>query len=179
VKPFAIGRRRSSWLAQFLQLRLYLRDHGQVLLAFVALERLLERLGGLVGAAGGGQHVGQVAERVAVAVEIVRPVAIASASRARSASACSPRWAWTRALHLPPQHLRDNAVAKLFQILGEFERALSEVIDRRRDVLAPSVREVIGGRHLRAFDRLTAASPMGEPNGQIRMNRGRSLGAPS
>src|SRR4029453_15095026 len=46
--------------------------HGAVLLALVALERLLERGGGLLSAAGGVQHLGEVAERVALHVQGVR-----------------------------------------------------------------------------------------------------------
>ena len=45
---------------------LNLRDHRQVLLALVALEPLLERGCGLVGAAGSGEHFGEVAEGIAL-----------------------------------------------------------------------------------------------------------------
>jgi hypothetical protein len=50
----------------------HLRGHGEVLLAFVAFERLGERGFGFVTSAGGVQHLGEVAERVSLVVEPVR-----------------------------------------------------------------------------------------------------------
>ena len=49
----------------------HLRGHGEVLLLLVALERLGERGGGFVASAGGVQHLGEVAERVALQVQRV------------------------------------------------------------------------------------------------------------
>jgi hypothetical protein len=50
----------------------HLRGHGEVVLAFVAFERLGERGFGLVSLAGGVQHLGEVAKRVSLVVEPVR-----------------------------------------------------------------------------------------------------------
>src|SRR5882724_7986079 len=50
----------------------HLRGHGEVVLAFVAFQRLGERSFGLVSLAGGVQHLGEVAKRVSLVVEPVR-----------------------------------------------------------------------------------------------------------
>src|SRR5262249_15060947 len=56
---------------QLLEPRTYLRDHGQVLLPLVAVKRLPERLGGFIGAAGAGEHLGEVAQGRALHVQSV------------------------------------------------------------------------------------------------------------
>jgi hypothetical protein len=64
-------------ITKFLQPRANLRDHGQVLLALVPLERV----GSLVRAAGSFDYSGEVAERISLAVEVSVRSASATASR--------------------------------------------------------------------------------------------------
>jgi hypothetical protein len=71
------GRRRVSrdalrTFTKRLQFWAHLGDHGQVLFALVPVEGLLERLRRLVGATGGVEHFGEVAERVPLKGERVR-----------------------------------------------------------------------------------------------------------
>jgi hypothetical protein len=61
-----------GWCLELRESRAHLGDHGEVLLALVALERLLEGDGGLLAAPGGCEHLGEVAERIALHVEPIR-----------------------------------------------------------------------------------------------------------
>jgi hypothetical protein len=53
---------------------LHLAHHGEVALALVVLERLLQRGRSLVGPAGSVEDFGKIAERVTLEVEPVRPL---------------------------------------------------------------------------------------------------------
>src|SRR5439155_25381025 len=96
--------------------------HRQVLLALVALQRLFECRGGLVGAAGGVQYLGEVAERVALPVQPVRALSdrhgLAGELLRLGALAAA---GVNERLYLPPECLTDDVllVSKLAAELGE------------------------------------------------------------
>src|SRR5918992_3398754 len=73
IAPAQLGRGSRCLVAQGRQPRAYLRDHRQVLLALVALERLLERYGGFAKATGGAKDFGEVGQGITLEVERVRP----------------------------------------------------------------------------------------------------------
>ena len=104
---------------------------GEVALAFVAVECLLERSGRLVAAAGGGENLGEVAKRVALQVQSVGPLRVLDCLACKSYSVgMSTALGENARLHLAPQCLRQQifVVPKVAALLGQ----------RLRLVIAPS-----------------------------------------
>ena len=100
----------------------HLRGHGEVLLALVALERLVERGGGFVASAGGVQHLGEVAERVALQVQRVGALADRDGlAGERLGLGVLAAAGVDERLHLPPERLREGVllVAELAAEPGE------------------------------------------------------------
>src|SRR5262245_33221807 len=90
---------------------MHLRDHGEVLLALVALEGVLERDSGVLGAACGREHVGEVGESAPLIVEAICPL--------RDCYRLAGEWFRIRGfaakgmdlrLHLAPEHLRHDVL---------------------------------------------------------------------
>src|SRR5919108_770278 len=95
---------------------------GEVTLAFVAVERLLERSGRLVAAAGGGENLGEIAKRVALQVQSVGPLRVLDCLACKSYSVgMSTALGENARLHLAPQCLRQQifVVPKVAALLGQ------------------------------------------------------------
>jgi hypothetical protein len=113
----------------------HLGGHGEVVLAFVAFERLGERGFGLVSLAGGVQHLGEVAKRVSLVVEPVRALdALDRVARERFSLHVLAKMSLDERLNLTQARLPQRALSNV-EFVPELWSSLGRVVPSEREQL--------------------------------------------